>query len=185
MRPRASVRGMRFEGTYTALVTPFRDEPGQPIDWDALDALVEAQIAGGVTGLVPCGTTGESPTLNERERRAVIERVVAVAAGRVPVLAGTGSCTPPRRRSRRPRRRRRGRRRGDGGDALLQQALAGRHAGARPRRRARGLRPDRALQHPRPLGGGPRRRHHGADLAKARNVAGVKDATGNVLAARS
>ncbi len=82
---------MRFEGTYTALVTPFRDEPGQPIDWDALDALIDAQIAGGVAGLVPCGTTGESPTLSHEEHGQVIERTVKRAKGRVQVVAGTGS----------------------------------------------------------------------------------------------
>jgi 4-hydroxy-tetrahydrodipicolinate synthase len=82
---------MRIEGTYTAIVTPFRDEPGQPIDWDALDALVEAQIAGGVAGLVPCGTTGESPTLSHEEHSAVVERVVKRARGRVQVVAGAGS----------------------------------------------------------------------------------------------
>jgi 4-hydroxy-tetrahydrodipicolinate synthase len=82
---------MRFEGTYTALVTPFRDEPGQPIDWDALDALIDAQIAGGVAGLVPCGTTGESPTLSHEEHGEVIERTVKRAKGRVQVVAGTGS----------------------------------------------------------------------------------------------
>src|ERR1019366_1668641 len=63
---------LRIEGTYTALVTPFRDEPGQPIDWAALDALIDGQIVGGVTGLVPCGTTGESPTLSHEERVQVI-----------------------------------------------------------------------------------------------------------------
>jgi len=82
---------MRIEGTYTALVTPFRDEPGQPIDWDALDALIEAQVAGGVTGVVPCGTTGESPTLSHEEHGAVVERTVKRARGRVQVVAGTGS----------------------------------------------------------------------------------------------
>jgi 4-hydroxy-tetrahydrodipicolinate synthase len=82
---------MRFEGTYTALVTPFRDEPGQPIDWDALDAIVDAQVAGGVAGLVPCGTTGESPTLSHEEHGQVIERTVKRAKGRVQVIAGTGS----------------------------------------------------------------------------------------------
>jgi 4-hydroxy-tetrahydrodipicolinate synthase len=85
---------MRFEGTYTALVTPFRDEPGQPIDWDAFDALVDAQIAGGVAGVVPCGTTGESPTLSHEEHALVIERTVKRAKGRTQVVAGTGSnCT--------------------------------------------------------------------------------------------
>jgi 4-hydroxy-tetrahydrodipicolinate synthase len=82
---------MRFEGTYTALVTPFRDEPGQPVDWEAFDALVDAQIAGGVTGLVPCGTTGESPTLSYEEHAQVIERTVKRAKGRAQIIAGTGS----------------------------------------------------------------------------------------------
>jgi len=81
----------QLEGTYTALVTPFRDEPGQPIDWAALDALVDAQIAGGVAGLVPCGTTGESPTLSHEEHAQVVERVIARAKGRVHVVAGAGS----------------------------------------------------------------------------------------------
>jgi 4-hydroxy-tetrahydrodipicolinate synthase len=61
---------MVIEGTYIAIVTPFRDEAGQPVDWDALDAHIEAQIAGGITGLVPCGTTGESPTLTREEHAA-------------------------------------------------------------------------------------------------------------------
>src|SRR5580698_5258018 len=82
---------MRIEGTYTALVTPFRDEPGHAIDWDALDALVDAQVAGGVTGVVPCGTTGESPTLSHEEHAAVVERAVKRVRGRIQVIAGTGS----------------------------------------------------------------------------------------------
>src|SRR5579884_1281520 len=82
---------MAFEGTYTAIVTPFRDEPGQPIDWDALDALIDAQVAGGVAGVVPCGTTGESPTLTHEEHAAVVERTVKRARGRIQVIAGTGS----------------------------------------------------------------------------------------------
>jgi 4-hydroxy-tetrahydrodipicolinate synthase len=81
---------MHLSGTFTALVTPFTPD-GEAIDFAALDALVEAQIAGGVTGLVPCGTTGEAPTLTEEEQLAVIKRVVAVAAKRVPVVAGTGT----------------------------------------------------------------------------------------------
>jgi 4-hydroxy-tetrahydrodipicolinate synthase len=82
---------MRIEGTYTALVTPFRDEPGQPIDWDAFDALIESQVAGGITGVVPCGTTGESPTLSHKEHGAVVERTVKRVRGRMQVVAGTGS----------------------------------------------------------------------------------------------
>jgi 4-hydroxy-tetrahydrodipicolinate synthase len=81
---------MLLEGTFTALVTPFTPD-GEAVDFPALDALVEAQIAGGVTGLVPCGTTGEAPTLGDDEQIAVIKRVVAVAGGRAPVLAGTGT----------------------------------------------------------------------------------------------
>jgi 4-hydroxy-tetrahydrodipicolinate synthase len=82
---------LRIEGTYTALVTPFRDEPGQPIDWTALDALIESQVAGGVTGLVPCGTTGESPTLSHEEHAQVVEHTVKRVNKRVQVIAGAGS----------------------------------------------------------------------------------------------
>jgi 4-hydroxy-tetrahydrodipicolinate synthase len=82
---------MRLEGTYTAIVTPFLDAPGQPVDWDALDALVDAQIAGGITGLVPCGTTGESPTLSHEEHARVVERTIARAKGKAQVIAGAGS----------------------------------------------------------------------------------------------
>ncbi|WP_437633248.1 4-hydroxy-tetrahydrodipicolinate synthase [Sorangium sp. So ce854] len=79
-----------MSGTLTALVTPFTPD-GEAVDFQALDALVEAQIAGGVSGLVPCGTTGESPTLTEAETTAVVRRVVEAARGRAPVIAGTGS----------------------------------------------------------------------------------------------
>jgi 4-hydroxy-tetrahydrodipicolinate synthase len=82
---------MRIEGTYTALVTPFQKAAGEPIDWDAFDALVEAQVAGGVAGVVPCGTTGESPTLSHEEHAQVIERTVSKARGRLQVIAGVGS----------------------------------------------------------------------------------------------
>ena len=77
-----------FSGVFTALVTPFKN--GE-VDVEALEGMVEFQIEGGVAGLVPCGTTGESPTLSEDEDRLVIETVVRVAHGRVPVIAGTGS----------------------------------------------------------------------------------------------
>jgi 4-hydroxy-tetrahydrodipicolinate synthase len=81
---------MQLRGTFTAIVTPFAPD-GETIDFDALDGLVEAQIAGGVSGLVPCGTTGETPTLSDDEQVQVIARVVRATKGRVPVLAGTGS----------------------------------------------------------------------------------------------
>jgi len=77
-----------FQGVLTALVTPFRDGG---VDERALQELVELQIAAGVDGLVPCGSTGEAATLSHAEHRRVIEGVVAAARGRVPVLAGTGS----------------------------------------------------------------------------------------------
>jgi 4-hydroxy-tetrahydrodipicolinate synthase len=80
----------RIDGTWTAIVTPFSPDSAE-VDLPALDRLVEDQIAGGVSGLVPCGTTGEAPTLDEAEQILVIERVVAAAKGRVPVFAGTGS----------------------------------------------------------------------------------------------
>ena len=80
---------MRIEGTYTALVTPF-GEDGE-LDLDALTALVEWQIQSGVEGLVPCGSTGEAATLSHAEHLQVVKHVVEVTAGRVPVIAGTGS----------------------------------------------------------------------------------------------
>ena len=77
-----------FEGALTALVTPFRQ--GQ-VDDDALARLCEEQIAGGIDGLVPCGTTGESATLSFEEQVHVIAHVVKVVRKRVPVIAGAGS----------------------------------------------------------------------------------------------
>jgi 4-hydroxy-tetrahydrodipicolinate synthase len=77
-----------FRGAYTALVTPFKN--GQ-IDYPAFEALIENQIAKGIDGLVPCGTTGESPTLTEKEHGEVIAFTVKTTNKRVPVIAGTGS----------------------------------------------------------------------------------------------
>jgi 4-hydroxy-tetrahydrodipicolinate synthase len=81
---------LALSGTFTALVTPFTPD-GSAVDFDALDKLVDAQLAGGVTGLVPCGTTGETPTLSDEEQVEVIRRVAARAKKRVPVIAGTGT----------------------------------------------------------------------------------------------
>jgi 4-hydroxy-tetrahydrodipicolinate synthase len=80
-----------LSGAYTALVTPFHDDSERTIDYEAFDALVEAQVAGGISGIVPCGTTGESPTLTSEEHRALVERAVKCARGRLQVVAGTGS----------------------------------------------------------------------------------------------
>ncbi|MCA6079505.1 MAG: 4-hydroxy-tetrahydrodipicolinate synthase [Endomicrobium sp.] len=77
-----------FSGVYTALITPFKDGK---IDFDALERLIENQYENGVDGVVPCGTTGESPTLTYEEHEAVIEFCVKNARGRMKVLAGTGS----------------------------------------------------------------------------------------------
>lgn len=77
-----------FKGVYTALVTPFRD--GR-LDESAYRSLIERQISGGVHGLVPVGTTGETATLSHDEHRRAVEICVETAAGRVPVIAGAGS----------------------------------------------------------------------------------------------
>jgi 4-hydroxy-tetrahydrodipicolinate synthase len=80
-----------FEGVYTAIVTPFA---GGEVDYGAFEKLIEWQIESGVDGIVPCGTTGESATLTEREHAEVVDFTVRQAKGRVKVIAGTGSnCT--------------------------------------------------------------------------------------------
>ena len=80
-----------FEGTYTALVTPMRGDATRSVDVEALERFVEQQIAGGVDGLVACGTTGEAATLSHDEWQTVVSETIRCAAGRVPVIAGTGS----------------------------------------------------------------------------------------------
>ena len=77
-----------FKGSYVALITPFANGS---VDESAYRRLVEWQIEEGTHGLVPCGTTGESPTLSHEEHKRVVEICVEVADGRVPVIAGTGS----------------------------------------------------------------------------------------------
>jgi len=77
-----------FRGTYTALVTPFRD--GE-IDEAALRSLIDEQVAAGIDGIVPCGSTGESATLSHNEHERVIKISVEQAAGKIKVIAGTGS----------------------------------------------------------------------------------------------
>ena len=77
-----------FQGSYVALITPFS---GGGIDEHAFGDFVEWQVSEGTHGLLPCGTTGESPTLSHPEHQRVTEMCVEVTNGRVPVLAGTGS----------------------------------------------------------------------------------------------
>ena len=79
---------MQFQGAFTALATPFKNDQ---VDEDAYRKLVEWQIEQGIDGLVPCGTTGESATLSHEEHKQVIKICVDQAKGRVPVLAGAGS----------------------------------------------------------------------------------------------
>ena len=78
-----------FQGSLPAMVTPLTDKGA--VDWPALERLVDWLIEQGSSGLVPVGTTGESPTLSHDEHREVVEAVVRHAAGRVPVIAGAGS----------------------------------------------------------------------------------------------
>ncbi len=77
-----------FKGSYTALITPFRDDA---VDEEAYARLVDWQISEGTHGLVPVGTTGESPTLTHEEHKSVVELTIKAANGRVPVIAGAGS----------------------------------------------------------------------------------------------
>jgi 4-hydroxy-tetrahydrodipicolinate synthase len=77
-----------FQGSLVAMVTPFREGK---VDEAKLAELVEFHVGNGTDGLVPCGTTGESPTLSHGEHKRVVELVIAAARGRIPVIAGTGS----------------------------------------------------------------------------------------------
>lgn len=81
---------MKFQGTYTALATPFNASDGN-VDYGKLRALLEEQIAGGVEGVVPVGTSGESPTLTYEEHDKVITTTCEVCRGRIQVIAGTGA----------------------------------------------------------------------------------------------
>ncbi len=78
-----------FKGSIVAIVTPFKKDGA--VDYEKLRELVEFQIENGTDGIVPCGTTGESSTLDYDEHLAVVKTVVEQVAGRVPVIAGTGS----------------------------------------------------------------------------------------------
>ena len=77
-----------LHGTHTALITPMQD--GQ-VNFADLSKLIDRQLVGGVSGIVPCGTTGESPTLTEKEHLQVIQETINQAAGKVPIIAGTGA----------------------------------------------------------------------------------------------
>ncbi len=77
-------------GTYTALVTPLSSDSSS-VDYDAFERLVTAQVDGKITGIIPCGTTGESPTLTDVEQKELVRRCVALAKGKSRIVVGTGS----------------------------------------------------------------------------------------------
>ena len=77
-----------YQGSFVALITPFQDGV---VDEKAFQSFVDWQVKEGTNGLVPCGTTGESPTLTHDEHKRVTELCIEVSAGRVPVMAGAGS----------------------------------------------------------------------------------------------
>ena len=168
-----------FKGSIPALVTPFT--AAGAVDAEAFAAHVEWQISEGSHGLVPVGTTGESPTLSHAEHKRVVELCIETAAKRVPVIAGAGSnnttrgdrTCPARRKGRRRCRARR--------HALLQQADAeGAVRALRGDRRERQA-ADRHLQYSRPLGGRHERRDDGrACTRRYPSIIGVKDATGKI-----
>ena len=81
---------LQLRGAMTAVVTPFKEDVTQ-VDWEAFEKLIAAQLDGKISGLVPCGTTGETPTLSDAEQREVIQRTAKLAKGKVPIIAGTGS----------------------------------------------------------------------------------------------
>jgi 4-hydroxy-tetrahydrodipicolinate synthase len=87
-RPAPPMKPRTLTGAITALATPFR---GKDVSFADLKRLVDHQVRGGISGVVPVGTTGESPTLSHEEHMDVIRATVEFAAGRVPVIAGTGS----------------------------------------------------------------------------------------------
>lgn len=80
---------MGFKGAYTALITPFKED--YAVDYEKLEDLVEFQVENGISGIVVCGTTGETPTLSEEEYKKVIKTVVDKVAKRVQVIAGAGA----------------------------------------------------------------------------------------------
>ena len=135
-----------FRGSFTALVTPFKNGS---LDEKAFRDLVDWQIAEGTNGLVPVGTTGESPTLSHDEHKQVVEWCVDQAKGRVPVIAGAGSNSTKEAVESRPACREGGRRRGAGRHALLQQADPGRALSALQGDQRRHRHPDHHLQYSR------------------------------------
>ena len=88
-----------FKGSIPALITPFKN--GE-VDYNSFNSIIEWSISNGSHGFVPCGTTGESPTLSHDEHKKVVEECIRITNKRVPVIAGTGSNNPPNSHRRRP-----------------------------------------------------------------------------------
>ncbi len=135
-----------FKGSIVALITPMQADGS--LDERELAEFVDWQINEGTSGLVPAGTTGESPTLTHAEHRRVVEIAVEVAGGRVPVIAGAGSNSTAEAIDLARHAKERGRGRGAGGHALLQQADPGGALSALQGDRRRGRSADPDLQHP-------------------------------------
>ena len=152
-----------FHGSITALVTPFAN--GE-VDYEALRALVDWQIESGTHGLVPVGTTGESPTLSHDEHRRVVDRDdPRRRTGRVPVIAGAGSNNTREAIDLAGHAEKAG---ADGAarrHALLQQAQSGRAVPAFQGDQRRRRHSDHHLQHPAALGDRHERRHDEAPVA--------------------
>ena len=167
----------RIKGSIPALITPMKNGK---VDEAAFRKLVSWQIEQGSQGLVPCGTTGESPTLSHEEHMRVVEICVEEAAGRVPVIAGAGSNSTEEAICVAPPRQRSGRGRGAVRHRLLQQAVAGRSVPPFQGDGGGGGHPDPDLQHPR-----PRDRRIGVEtmarLSELPDIIGVKDATANLM----
>ena len=135
-----------FRGSFTALVTPFSNGA---LDEKAFRGLVDWQIAEGTSGLVPVGTTGESPTLSHDEHGQIVQWCIEQAKGRVPVIAGAGSNSTKEAIELARHAASVGRRRRAGRDALLQQAHAGRDVPALQGDQRRHRHSDHHLQHSR------------------------------------
>ena len=145
-----------FRGSFTALVTPFKNGS---LDEAGFRGLVDWQIAEGTNGLVPVGTTGESPTLSHDEHKRVVEWCVDQAKGKVPVVAGSGSNSTREAIELSQHAEKAGADRRADRDALLQQADPGRSLQPLQGDQRRHRHPDHHLQHPRTFGG----RHVGRD----------------------
>ena len=134
-----------FHGVLPALITPFTED-GEAIDTRALAAIVDRLVGAGVGGLVPGGSTGEFTTLTNRERRLLVEATVEAAAGRVPVVAGTGALSTRETVELSRHAEQAGRRRGDDRPAVLRRALVARAARPLHGRRGCDRHPDHVLQ---------------------------------------